>query len=200
MRIFIILSIILFCFSSAFAFDDDMSFGLYGYGYIPMETDKNLIGYGGGGGFKLQYNLNKYFAIGASTGFTVSTSNYNNTKNITLLSDSRFLVIFQRNTYKGESGFVPWGSIGFGFLTGSGKYGDFQSFEDAMGFNFTLAAGLRYNFSRTYIGFGAEYSIARLYGDLYTDYYNNYYYYQRKSSAIMNPSGFNIFGEFGFRF
>lgn len=200
MRFIIGLFIILFSFSSAFALDDDMSFGLYGYGYIPMETDKNLIGYGGGSGFKLQYDLNKYFAIGASTGFTVASSNYNNTKNTTLLSDSRFLIIFQRNTGKGESGFVPWGSLGFGFLTGSGKYGNTQSLEDTMGFNFTLSAGLRYNFSRTYIGVGAEYSIARLYGDLYTDYYNDYYYYPRKTNVTVNPSGFNVFGEFGVRF
>lgn len=215
MRFIICLFIILSSFSYVFAapYSDvevrrssgrpsPMTFGIYGYGYIPMETDKGLIGYGGGGGFKTTYNINKYFGIGLSTGLTVATSNYNNMSNRTLLSDTRFSIIFQRETENGERGVVPWGSVGFGILTGAGDYGSYQSFEDSIGFNVAFSAGLRYNFRSAYIGIGAEYSIARLYGDLVNDYQYYYggYYYQRRVSVTMNPSGFNVFGEFGIRF
>lgn len=214
MRFIISLFIILFSFSYTFAApksdvevnkssnDPSMAiFGVYGYGYIPMETDKNLLGYGGGGGFKFAYNFNKYFALGLSSGLTVATSNYNNRNNLTLLSDTRFSLIVQRETNRGESGFVPWGSIGVGVMAAAGDYGSYQKLEDAVGFSFAVGAGLKYNFRNAYVGIGAEYTFARLYGNYVGDYYyNGYYYTQRRTSVTMNPSGFNVFGEFGFRF
>ena len=214
MRIFLTSLILLFSFSLAFAQNKSdvevrrssgrpspMTFGVYGQGYIPMETDKKLLGYGGGGGFKATYNINKYVGVGLSTGLTVATSNYNNNRNLTLLSDTRFSLIVQRETERGESGLVPWGSIGFGILAASGDYGSYQKLEDAIGFNFIASLGLRYNFSSAYLGIGAEYSVSRLYGNYISDYYyNGYYYTQRRTSVTMNPSGFNVFGEFGFRF
>lgn len=175
MRFIICLFIILSSFSYVFAapYSDvevrrssgrpsPMTFGIYGYGYIPMETDKDLIGYGGGGGFKTTYNINKYVGVGLSTGLTVATSNYQNNRNLTLLSDTRFSLIVQRETERGESGLVPWGSIGFGILAASGDYGSYQKLEDAIGFNFIASLGLRYNFSSAYLGIGAEYSLSRL--------------------------------------
>lgn len=111
MRFIICLFIILSSFSYVFAapYSDvevrrssgrpsPMTFGVYGHGYIPMETDKDLIGYGGGGGFKTTYNINKYVGVGLSTGLTVATSNYQNNRNLTLLSDTRFSLIVQRET------------------------------------------------------------------------------------------------------
>lgn len=214
MRFITSLFIILFSFSYALAAPrsdvevnkssgrpSPMTFGVYGHGYIPIETDKDLIGYGGGGGFKTTYNINKYVGVGLSTGLTVATSNYQNNRNLTLLSDTRFSLIVQRETERGESGLVPWGSIGFGILAASGDYGSYQKLEDAIGFNFIASLGLRYNFSSAYLGIGAEYSLSRLYGNYISDYYyNGYYYTRRQTSVTMNPSGFNIFGEFGFRF
>lgn len=212
MRFFMSFFIVLFSFSYIFAAPHSdvenkrgysrpsaMTFGLYGLGYIPMDKDKDLIGYGGGAGFKTTYNIGKYFGVGLSTGLTIATSKHNNVQNLTLLSDTRLSFIIQRETSRGENGFVPWGSFGFGLLAASGDYGGYKQFEDGIGFNFVFSAGLRYNFRNAYIGVGAEYFIANVYGDLVDDYYNGYYYYPRRTSAIMNPSGFNIFGEFGFR-
>lgn len=214
MRFIISLFIVLFSFSYTFAAPKSdvevnkssneiarSTVGIYGYGYIPMETDKDLIGYGGGGGLKGTYNFNRYVALGLSTGLTVAASNYNNVNNLTLLSDTRLSLIVQRETNKGESGFVPWGSIGVGVMAAAGDYGSFQKLEDAVGFSFAVGAGLKYNIRNAYVGIGAEYTFARLYGDLVGDYYyNGYYYTQRRTSVTMNPSGFNVFGEVGVRF
>lgn len=210
-----ILSILILLFSFSFTFAQHRSdvevnksnmsskpalvtFGFMGYGYIPMEVDKDLIGTGGGGGLKAIININRYFAIGFSTSLTGAKSNYANMNNLTLLSDSRILFILQRETGKYESGIVPWGGLGLGVMAGAGAY-DVLTAEDMVGFNLSLMAGLRYNFKMAYIGFGAEYMFASLAGDLV---YKNYMYPYReyRQPVTMNPSGFNIFGEIGFRF
>lgn len=201
MRFIISLFMFLFSFSSVFAYnfvEENISLGLVGYGYIPMETDKDILGYGGGGGVKVKYDINKYVGIGLYSGLTISSSNTNNSNNLTLYNDSRFSIIFQRETDDGEDGFVPWGSLGIGFVSGSVKYGDYRSMEDAIGFSATLSAGLKYNFNVFYAGIGAEYSFSRLYGDIINNFFDGYY--SRQAGVLLNTSGFNIFGEFGVRF
>lgn len=137
-RIILALFIIFYSFSNSFALsatDEAISLGVYGYGYIPMETDKEPIGYGGGAGAKFVYHINNYFGIGLSTAFTAARSIYNNQPCITLFNDTRFLFIYHRETDIYESGFVPWGSIGLGILTGRGNYEDGNKLEDAIGFD-----------------------------------------------------------------
>lgn len=215
MRIILISLILLFGFSFSYAQHTSdvevnkknytrpspMTFGIYGYGYIPTGLDKDIIGNGGGGGFKVTYNINKYFGIGLSTGLTVAASdNYNN--NLTLLSDSRFFLIVQRETAHLQKGIVPWGSVGFGILAATASYGNYYQIEEAVGFNVVFSAGLRYNFRKAYLGFGAEYSLSKVYGEQIQRYYNDvyYYYYDISRSVTMDPSGVNIFAEFGYRF
>lgn len=214
MRFVLSLFIILFSFSNVFAataskndeekekyvFPSFLSLGIYGYGYIPMETDKDVLGYGGGGGLKMAINFTRYFGIGLSSGFTVTQPKDSSGNKLTILSDIRASIIIQRDTGYHRSGFMPWSSISLGVLSGEVNYGSYQKLEDAVGFNIVLSAGLRYNFKNVYIGIGAEYSFSRLYGDLVNNnYYNGSYYYTRKSGSIFNPSGFNIFGEVGYR-
>ena len=169
-----------------------------GYGYIPLGVDKDLIGYGGGGGFKATVNFNRYFALGFSTALSGGSSNYGNTSNLTLLSDTRIAFILQRETLRNQSGFVPWIGLGFGVMASAGNYGNLNT-EDMVGFNISAMAGVRYNFRRAYFGIGAEYMFAALTGDLVYNY-NYYYYYQRRQTVNMDASGVNIFGEVGFRF
>lgn len=212
MRIFLTSLILLFSFSFAFAqyksdvevnksYDNRPSiatFGVMGYGYIPLGVDKDLIGNGGGGGFKATINFNRYFALGLSTALSGGSSNYGNTSNLTLLSDTRVLFILQRETLRNQSGFVPWIGLGFGVIASAGNYGTLKT-EDMVGFNISAMAGVRYNFRRAYVGIGAEYMFAALTGDLVSND-NYYYYYQRRQTVNMDASGVNIFGEIGFRF
>lgn len=189
MRFIIGLFIILFSFSSAFALDDDMSFGLYGYGYIPMETDKNLIGYGGGGGFKLQYDLNKYFALGLEGDITASR----NGTNSTTFGGVRFLLIAQNETEKDKNGFVPWGAFALGTLMGNGSYenGTFN-YKNFSGFDISLMIGLRYNYKRAYFGIGADFT----YGETIAEVQAAELYPNQDFFII----GTNIFLEAGYRF
>lgn len=212
MRIFLVSLILLFSFSFSFAQNKSdvevnkssdnrpsiATFGVLGYGYIPLGVDKDLIGNGGGGGFKATINFNRYFAMGFSTALSGGSSNYGNTSNLTLLSDTRIAFILQRETLRNQSGFVPWIGVGFGVMASAGNYGSLKT-EDMVGFNISAMAGLRYNFKRAYVGIGAEYMFAALTGDLVRndDYY---YYYQRRQTVNMDASGVNIFGEVGFRF
>lgn len=212
MRIFLTSLILLFSFSFAFAqHKSDVevnkssdnrpsiaTFGVMGYGYIPLGVDKDLIGNGGGGGFKATINFNRYFALGFSTALSGGSSNYGNTSNLTLLSDTRVLFILQRETLRNQSGFVPWIGLGVGVMASAGNYGTLKT-EDMVGFNISAMAGVRYNFRRAYIGIGAEYMFAALTGDLVSND-NYYYYYQRRQTVNMDASGVNIFGEVGFRF
>lgn len=212
MRIFLTSLILLFSFSFAFAqHKSDVevnkssdnrpsiaTFGVMGYGYIPLGVDKDLIGNGGGDGFKATINFNRYFALGLSTALSGGSSNYGNTSNLTLLSDTRVLFILQRETLRNQSGFVPWIGLGVGVMASAGNYGTLKT-EDMVGFNISAMAGVRYNFRRAYVGIGAEYMFAALTGDLVSnDSY--YYYYQRRQTVNMDASGVNIFGEVGFRF
>lgn len=167
------------------------TFGFMGYGYIPVEADKDLIGYGGGGAVKATINVNRYFAIGLSAGVTAASSNYQNNSNLTLFTNARLSLIAQRETLKNETGFVPWAGLGLGVSAAAGSYGTAKA-KDMLGYDVALMAGVRYNFPKAYFGLGAEYSFSSL-----TGYLGNN---ASRSAFSLNPSGVNVFAEAGFRF
>ena len=208
MRIFFILLIVFFSFSFSFAqhrsdYNEDDSYddvpslfsvGVLGSGYVPLGSDKELLGYGAGAGLKAVINMNKFFGIGLSTSLTGAKSNYNGGNNYTLLSTTRLLFIFQKETDRFQKGFVPWFGLGIGLTALFGDYSIGKT-KGMVGFDMTLMAGLRYNFKNAYVGIGAEYITIGISGDMV---YNNKY--QTRETTSIDISGVNIFGEIGFRF
>ena len=93
--------------------DYPMTIGVYGGAYFPTGY-RDVLGIGGGAGIKYKFNFNKFFAISADLGYTYSSgSDKNSTNTITWngtshMFDIRLMGIFQYETKKGESGFVPW--------------------------------------------------------------------------------------------
>lgn len=205
MRIFLTSLIFLLSFSLVFAQNrsdievnqssnkpDMATLSFMGYGYIPVDSSKDLIGFGGGGSVKATVNINRYFAVGLSAGVTAASSNYQNAYNLTLLTNARLLLIAQRETLKNQPGVVPWGGLGIGVVAGSGSYGAGHA-EDMLGYDVAVMAGIRYNFSKVFLGLGAEFSISNLSGYLVNGSIS-------KSPYSLYASSVNVFGEVGFRF
>lgn len=177
--------------------DYPMTIGLYGGAYFPTDY-RDVLGIGGNVGIRYKFNFNKFLALSADLGYTYSSgSSKNSTNTVTWngtshIYDIRLMGIFQYETKKGESGFVPW--IGTGavitfastkekveelYIPSGNVYRYTNDFSGA-GIGYIVALGFRYNFKKVYTGLNFDYTLT------YPGFYD--------------LSGFRLNAELGYRF
>lgn len=152
------------------------SIGVSGFAYIPTQ-EEYLIGQklstGGGFGVKFKWNFNRFF--GLSTDFDYSNSKTNMTffditANVINIRES---LVFQYETYRGESGFVPWVSVGVGAAIAVPEINVFNTAiplpddTNGTGFNVNVSAGLKYNFKNFYTGIFVDWTYSLAYTNSY---------------------------------
>ena len=165
-----------------------VTFGLQGGGFI-HTGDTYDIGNGGGVGFNIKYNANKYIATLIQLNYTYAS--YKPYANTSHFFDTRFLLVFQKETEQNKNGFVPWAGFGVSFNTGVMSVLNNYTTISGYGLGFILSGGFRYNIQKIYVGANIEYNMAFLNTNLVN-------YYGR--SFEVDPSGVRINGEIGFRF
>lgn len=177
--------------------DYPMTVGLYGGAYFPTDY-RDVLGIGGNVGIRYKFNFNKFLALSADLGYTYSSgSSKNSTNTVTWngtshMFDIRLMGIFQYETKKGESGFVPW--IGTGavisfastkekveerYVSTGNVYRYTNDFSGA-GIGYIVALGFRYNFKKVYTGLNFDYTL------VYPGFYD--------------VSGIRLNAELGYRF
>lgn len=177
--------------------DYPMTIGLYGGAYFPTDY-RDVLGIGGNVGIRYKFNFNKFLALSADLGYTYSSgSSKNSTNTVTWngtshMFDIRLMGIFQYETKKGESGFVPW--IGTGAVisfastkekveeryVSTGNVYRYTNDYSGAGIGYIVALGFRYNFKKVYTGLNFDYTLA------YPGFYD--------------VSGFRLNAELGYRF
>lgn len=177
--------------------DYPMTVGLYGGAYFPTDY-RDVLGIGGNVGIRYKFNFNKFLALSADLGYTYSSgSSKNSTNTVTWngtshMFDIRLMGIFQYETKKGESGFVPW--IGTGAVisfastkekveeryVSTGNVYRYTNDYSGAGIGYIVALGFRYNFKKVYTGLNFDYTLT------YPGFYD--------------LSGFRLNAELGYRF
>lgn len=132
---------------------------IYGVTY---GVDSHL---GGGGAVTAKISFFKWlaFAVDMSySGATYSKAGGTSTFGTFLFSP---MLVFQRETPRGQAGFVPWVSIGFSIANNSWKVtGEYngQAYTDSVsrgGFGFIGSAGIKYNMkNNVFVGVRSDYS------------------------------------------
>lgn len=186
------------------------SLGVSGFGYVSTFNNyilNDTLGAGGGVGLKFKGNINRFIGFATEFNYTNTSRSYSLssggfTPNINVLDltshiiDIRESLVVQYETYKGENGFVPWLSIGAGAtiyvpeysIIGVSNTGDFT----AVGFNFNVAAGLKYNYKHFYTGLYVDYTKSIAYTDTVT--------FGSRSTNAIDPDGVRFGLELGFRY
>lgn len=176
--------------------DYSMTIGVYGGPYFHTGY-LNTLGIGGGFGAKYKFSFNRFFAISTDLGYTYSSGRGTYSTNSTRLDvnshmfDVRILGIFQYESKKGESGFVPW--VGTGPLlsiasTTESTYNvstttatlNYKRNYTGANIGYILAFGFRYNFKKAYAGANFDYTIV--------------------NPAYYDVSGIRLNVELGYRF
>ena len=136
--------------------DYPMTVGLYGGAYFPTDY-RDVLGIGGNVGIRYKFNFNKFLALSADLGYTYSSgSSKNSTNTVTWngtshMFDIRLMGIFQYETKKGESGFVPW--------IGTGAVISFASTKEKVEERY-VSTGNVYRYTNDYSGAGIGYIVA----------------------------------------
>lgn len=132
---------------------------LYGVTY---GIDDHL---GGGGAVTAKISFFRWLALAIDLSY--SGASYSNTGVDSTFGTFLFspMLVFQRETLRGQAGFVPWVGIGFSISNNSWKitetyYG--QTYSDSIskgGFGFIINAGVKYNMkNNVFVGVRTDYS------------------------------------------
>ncbi len=143
--------------------------GISGFGYFPTSEQSLINNNGGGIGWKFKWNFNRYVGLATELNYTYTYENY--FSSLQHIINIREALVIQRETYKGENGFVPWFSIGVGATVymatyyNTSRYYYNYNIDSAVGFNLNVGAGLKYNFKHFYTGIFVDwtYSIINKY-------------------------------------
>lgn len=132
---------------------------LYGVTY---GIDDHL---GGGGAVTAKLSFFRWLAVAVDlsySGASYSSNGLDSTFGTFLLSP---MLILQRETLRGQAGFVPWVGIGFSISNNSWKLTETysgQTYSDSIsrgGFGFIINAGLKYNMqNNVFVGVRTDYS------------------------------------------
>lgn len=170
---------------------------------------KYPVNHGGGISFNGKINLKRWLAIGLDlsisgspetditnivyTGQPGITGKYTRNMSLFTLSPS---IIFQYETKRGESGFVPWAGLGFTLYSNKITEKDTTSGTNIItedlnnGLGFLFQAGLRYNFKNNiYTGLRLDYILMQ---------HNSSNTYNNPHNPVLNNVKFGI--EAGYRF
>lgn len=177
------------------------SIGISGYGYFPTADIfilNDTIGNGGGFGLKFKGNFNRFIGLATEFNYTYAGKDFYNLVSLNSnIIDIRESLVIQYEKYKGQSGFVPWFSIGVGATIYVPEYNilGYSSSSDfyGAGFNVNIGAGLKYNFKNFYAGIFVDwtYSLA---------YTNTQIYLLNRSTNAGNLDGVRAGIELGFRY
>lgn len=145
-------------------------FGFFNYSALALGTvygvtygiDSHL---GGGGAVTAKISFFRWLALALDmsySGATYSESGATSTFGTFLLSP---MLVFQRETPRGQAGFVPWVGIGFSISNNSWKITseyNGQKYTDSVskgGFGFIASAGVKYNMkNNVFVGARTDYS------------------------------------------
>ena len=205
----ILILFFILCSFSAFAQEQSQSvkkvspwsLGISGFGYFPTADIfilNDTIGNGGGFGLKFKGNFNRFIGLATEFNYTYAGKDFYNLVSLNSnIIDIRESLVIQYEKYKGQSGFVPWFSIGVGATIYVPEYNilGYSSSSDfyGAGFNVNIGAGLKYNFKNFYAGIFVDWTYALAFTNKEISLLN-------RSSSIENLDGVRTGIELGFRY